>query len=302
MKTLIFHLPSLVAALVLCALAMPAAGLAATPAAAVTPFTFTGRVMDSHHAGFDTNRVCTLSAYSEEGNLLAATKSTYRAGLRDNYVLKIPVSTANADDYAMQSNALVIVATDDTRNTWQGVVPDALCGAAGTLRRVDIVLGSDTNGDGIDDALYDELLALWDDSKYWRYGEDFDPHADYDGDGVSTLAEAYAGTYPFDPEDVLRITSFNATSRPATKGTRGAAESKSFALTFQAIAGRAYSVESTTNLAEGAWTTASFTLPDSDNVEKAISISSSNASDIVPVTLYLLPTDDAARFYRVRLE
>lgn len=272
--------------------------------ATVTPYTFIGRVMDAKHAAFDTNRVCTISAYdSESRELIAETESTYLAGVRENYALKIPVATASANDHAVQDDDLAIEVTDEKGKVWQGKVPDSVCGAAGGIRRVDIVLGNDSNGDGIDDTLYNSLQAQWEDSDYWQYGKAFDPNADYDGDGISTINEAYAGTDPFNPKAALRITSFKTDAeREPTRGTRGAATSTAHSLSFEAQAGRAYSIETTTNLVNPAWAQTSFTLPDSDKAEEIISIPSTETGYAVPVTIYLLPTDDPARFYRVHLE
>lgn len=278
------------------------ASAASAPSAAVTPYTFIGRVTDNKHAGFDANRVCTLAVYDASGNLLGKTQTVHRDDTRDNYALKVPVATRAASGYAVQTDALTISATDDTGKVWQGVVPDALCGEAGGLRRVDIVLGEDGNGDNIDDSLYDELRAQWEASDYWEYGATFDPNADYDGDGVSTIAEAYAGTNPFDPDDNLRITAFalDDPSLPATRGSSSATRHSS--LSFTATPGRAYTVQTTTNLTSGTWEPTSFALPDSATTQNAISVPTSKTGVVVPITVYLLPTDDATRFFRIHLE
>ena len=286
------HLSATAATLLLSFIAATTAYADNPISATVTPFTFVGRVMDAKHAAFDTNRVCTISAYdSESRELIAETESTYLPGVRENYALKIPVATASANDHAVQDDDLAIE------------VPDSVCGAAGGIRRVDIVLGNDSNGDGIDDTLFNSLKTQWEDSDYWQYGKAFDPNADYDGDGISTINEAYAGTDPFNPKAALRITSFKTDAeKEPTRGTRGAASSTAHSLSFEAQAGRAYSIETTTNLVNPAWAQTSFTLPDSDKAEEIISIPSTETGYAVPVTIYLLPTDDPARFYRVHLE
>ena len=46
--------------------------------AAVNPFTYLGRVMDSSHAAFDADRVATLSAYDAGGTLLAKSETFFR--------------------------------------------------------------------------------------------------------------------------------------------------------------------------------------------------------------------------------
>ena len=175
------------------------------------PYTFIGRVMDARHDAFGSNRVAKIEAANANGNLLAETKTFFRADSRRNYALQIPMATSQVDGYAVQNAAIDVEVTDDLGKVWSGVVVDAAVGVPGGVREVDIILGEDQNGDGIDDSLYAQLEAQWEDSDYWRPGETFDPHKDYDGDGISTIAEALAGTNPYDPQDVLRITAFAPT-------------------------------------------------------------------------------------------
>jgi len=67
------------------------------------------------------------------------------------------------------------------------------------------------------------------------------PLADDDGDGQTNTSEIFAGTDPADPHSVLRVTGM----APDLGGT--------FALTFSAVAGKAYLIESSETLS-GAWT------------------------------------------------
>ena len=284
---------SLVTSLLLCS--APFAVHAATPAA-VSPYTFIGRVMDASHKAFDGNRTAKVAAYGEDGVLLKDTTTFYREGSRRNYSLVVPMATAAADGYAVQSNALEIAVTDDVGKVWRGVVVDATAGAAGAVREVDIVLGEDANGDGIDDSLYAQLEAEWEWSEYWRAGETFDPHRDYDGDGVSTIAEALSGTNPFDPEDVLRITAF---SHSAAGGTRSAAPAVT--LSFDAVDGRTYSVEEATDLKAKDWKRKPFSLSAGGEPVNYISRPSDN-KPAVSCTVYLLPSNPTNGFYRVKSE
>ena len=135
--------------------------LGADPAAAVTPYTFLGRVMDARHVAFDSNRVARVEAYGGTGSLLASTKTFFREDSRRNYVLDIPMATSGADGYANQDDAIEVAVVDDVGKTWSGVVAGATAGAPGAVREVDIVLGEDANGDGIDDSLYAELKRKW---------------------------------------------------------------------------------------------------------------------------------------------
>ena len=81
-------------------------------------------------------------------------------------------------------------------------------------------------------------------SDIWElvYGANgIDPNADSDGDGVPNILEAIAGTDPFDPTSVPKI-SFSAVA-----GTN-------FAVTIPSALGKQYVLESATPVAGGNWT------------------------------------------------
>ena len=281
--------------------------LATEPPAAATPYTFLGRVMDSTHVAFDGDRTATIEVSDEQGNLLVRTATFTRADSRRNYVLAVPMATGAANGYVVQDAALEIEVTDDLGKVWSGVVVDAAAGVPGGVREVDIVLGEDADGDGIDDQLYKRLKAEWEWSEYWKAGETFDPTKDYDGDGVSTIAEALAGTNPYDPEDVLRITSFSHTggTRSRASGadllsTSGGSQLAATALTFDTLGGHAYTVEEATDLAAKDWKPCAFTLPGSDTPVNVLSVPFSDGP--VPRTVYLLPSNASKAFFRVRAE
>ena len=275
--------------------AAPFLAQAATPSVC-NPYTFIGRVMDAKHDAFGSNRVAKIAAANADGDLLAQTKTFSRADSRRNYALQIPMATSEVDGYAVQNAAIDVKVTDDVGKVWSGVVVDAAVGVPGGVREVDIVLGEDANGDGIDDSRYEQLEAQWEDSDYWRSGETFDPNKDYDGDGISTIAEALAGTNPYDPQDVLRITAFTYAggSRSRATGTRP------MALTFNAIGGRAYTVEEATSLTAKDWAPREFFIQDSDSPVNVLSFPS--GSGRTASTVYLLPISPTNAFFRVRAE
>jgi len=270
-----------------CLAAALAALLQAGAASVANPYTFVGRVMDSRHKAFDANRKAVINAY-DGGDLLATASTFYREGSRRNYSLVVPVSTSEADGYAVQGQRVEIRAVDDVGKIWSGVVQDATIGASGGVREVDIVLGEDKDGDGIDDSLYDELKAQWEDSVYWSWDEDFDPNKDYDGDGVSTIAEAFSGTNPFDPKDCLKIAAFTP--------PRGAGQEAS--LSFTGVAGRAYSIEEATNLADKDWKPCDIRPSEGASYVNYIVADSPRKT----FTVYLLPSSATSGFYRVRAD
>ena len=272
---------------------------AATPAA-VTPYTFLGRVMDARHIAFDTNRIAKVAASDISGKLLAETKTFFRADSRLNYVLDIPMATGAAEGFAVQNALLRVSVTDDVGKVWNGVIANASVGAPGAVREVDIVLGEDADSDGIDDTLYLQLKAQWEASDYWKRGETFDPNKDYDGDGVSTLNEALSGTDPFNALDVLTITAIAPLgSLPDGKRIETAGEAKPVALSFSAIGGHTYTVEETTDLKAKVWKMRGFQLESGEAVN-VLAIPS--ASRRAVCTVYLLPTSSTNAFFRIKAE
>ena len=194
------------------------------------------------------------------------------------------MSSTPADGCALQNDLLLITATDDLGRLWTAVIDPATVGAPGTISEVDIILSEDADGDGIDDALLQDLQSEWTASAYYDPGTPFDPHADPDGDGLSTLDEAHLGTDPFNPDDTLRIDSLDLSSTPAT-------------LTALLPAGHVYTLESTPSLTTP-WTPTDFTTASSTSPRRTLSTPST--PDRLPVTLYLLPsTNPAPTFLRL---
>lgn len=266
--------------LVSCLASLVTAAVHAAPPGAATPYMFVGRVMDASRAGFDTNRVCTLTTSDADGTPLVQTTTFFRESTRNNYALRVPVATAEADGFALKGDPLTVTAVDDKGKVWEGVIPESFCGEPGGVREVDIVLGEDADGDGLDDALLDQLLAQWEASDFWKPGAEFNPRDDHDGDGVSTLDEAFDGTDPFNGDEVFAITS-------CSSGTNGAS------VTFSTAAGRAYGLQTASDLDAADWspTTPPTTLatPASDRSSRA-------------TLLYLLPSTNRTVFFRVVAE
>ena len=124
--------------------------LAQAATSVCNPYTFVGRVMDAKHDAFGSNRVAKIEAANANGDLLVQTKTFFRADSCRNYALQIPMATSEVDGYVVTNAAIDITVTDDLGKVWRGVVVDASAGVPGGVREVDIVLGADTNGDGID--------------------------------------------------------------------------------------------------------------------------------------------------------
>src|SRR5215510_5937885 len=101
-----------------------------------------------------------------------------------------------------------------------------------------------------------------------------DPNADSDGDGVPTVLEAIAGTDPFDPTSVPKI-SFSTVA-----GTN-------FAVTIPSALGKQYVLESATTEPGGNWT----------NWTAEASLVARSGSSITLAN----PASESVKFYRISI-
>jgi hypothetical protein len=97
-----------------------------------------------------------------------------------------------------------------------------------------IAPGADTDGNGLADA-WERL--------YWGH-IGVAPGGDEDGDGASNLAEYLAGTSPFDPADVLRITAYDYMFGPGMNIVM---------LTWNSVPRRFYRIYAETDLSPDFW-------------------------------------------------
>lgn len=280
-------------------LAAPLAASAAEvgPTASLS-YAFTGRIMNAHHEAFDTNMVATIEARDANGKLLACSRTFRREGSARNYALAIPVASAAASGFTVKDDALDIEVTDSKGIVWQGVIDSPTVGKPGAVREVDIVLANDANNDGLDDNFYRQLKARWQSSIYWVDGEDFDVAKDYDGDGISTLDEALTGTNPFNPNSKFGIISYER-----KVGTEDGGDGDGYSkLVFDTLAGHAYELEETDDLAAGSWSKTSFVVEDDGGDEVGVISEPTVPAASRRRTIYLAPKDGnpSCRFYRVK--
>jgi len=133
------------------------------------------------------------------------------------------------------------------------------------------ILGTDADGDGLDDDVERTIIDAEPDDGF-RTLLDVEPDDDFDGDGLSNLAEEIAGTSAADASSVLAI------------AAAGESPGGGFELRWHSVAGRTYAVPSSTNL------TAGFTL-----LEGGI------AAD-PPMNIYPTTVSEAATFFIIVIE
>ena len=270
--------------LVLSLAAFSLSAFAAGPAVC-NPYTFIGRITDASHLAFDANRVATLSVAAADGTLLARSKTFFREDSRNNYFLSVPVSSSPAANCALQGDTVSVSVVDTMGKTWSGVINPATIGAPGTVSEVDIVLAEDGDGDGIDDALFAELEAGWEDSPAYDPSTAYHPAScDSDGDGVSDLDEALSGTNPFSGDDLLAISAFD----PALQ-----------TVSFKPVGGHSYVIEQSSDMLD--WSSTGFSTDDADTSPTRSVLPVPASADSTPRTLYLFPTSSPA-FFRISVQ
>ncbi len=282
---------NLLAAIVL-ALLPSAARSAATPSIALMPYTYVGRVVDSTYAAFDGDNAVQLRLKDLSGKLLAKCTTYSSSTSPYNYRLDVPMSSAPASGCATNGQLVVVEVIDSMGSTWTGLIPPSKSriGRAGGLCRCNIVVAEDDNGNGVADDYEDYMY--W---KMWENGIDgeFDPDADYDGDGQSNFAEYVAGTDPFDAADKLGFTML--ARDPAD-------DEEVFRLTFLASAGRVYRVRESATLGKGAeWQEGSFKVD--PNVDATVKRLATGSNEEGYRTIYIMRKKGATSgFYRLDVE
>jgi len=225
---------------------------AATQPIELMPFTFAGRIVDYAHVAFGTDTYVEVRVKAKDGTLLAKTTTATYGNTAYNYAVSVPLASQSIAGHVKYGDAVVFEFVDPDGRIYSGIVTagDAMIGKPGGYRKVNVILATDSNGDGVPDE-YLETIEY----EMWRRGiTTYDPDADYDGDGQSNKAEYIAGSNPFDKTDMFSV--------------REMAEKDGFndyyAFKVLVSQGRTYTVSTTGKLDKDVteWTTGSFSVAD----------------------------------------
>lgn len=263
---------------------------AAIQPVALPPFTFVGRITDYAHIAYDAEASVEVRAKTSDGTLLAKTTTATGGNSSFNYRLDIPLASRELDGHLKTGESVVFEFVDPGGKIYSGLVSgaDSTLGAPGDYRRVDVILATDANHDGVADEYVEALAYLM-----WVNGiAEYDPKADSDGDGVSNFDEYIAGTNPFDPTD-----RFSVREMAIDKGADGYV-----AFRFLVNQGRVYSVVTSERLEapEVEWVEAPFSV--SDPAEALQMRLSTGAAETGYRTVFLKKGEDPSRFWKMKVE
>lgn len=221
---------------------------AAPASISLVPFTFAGRIVDYAHIGYDAESAVEVRVRNAAGELLAKTKTRTSGITSYNYVLPLPVANQPTAGFATVGERVTFEFIDPYGTVYAGLVAaaDAVVGNPGAVKRLDVILATDSDHDGVADEYLDSI-EYW----MWKSGIEgpYDAQADYDNDGHSNYEEYLAGTNPCDATDTfsIRQMTFEAGIENFVK------------LRVPVTQGRSYSVVDSPTLENPRWTQTTFT-------------------------------------------
>lgn len=274
-----------------------AAVLAAAGAAAAANFPtgthlIKGTLKDWQNKVLTSSAAVTVQAVSTNGTVLAST--TVADPLADgyNFLLQIPLSSTATDFTAAVGDRLNCVVVQESGLS---LAVDPLdVGEANTVSTVSLAFVHMQSFTSTNDptqtvsvpAEYVDTIAPW--MEAYGFEGEYDPFADYDGDGASNYFEYRAGTNPFDATDKLAITAYDAPDHAPHP------------LRFEYVGGHVYGVATTLSLTNPQWAAQPVKESETEKAEHEQVMPSADEDDVGVATIYVVPAEGAtSQFFRV---
>ena len=231
-----------------------------------------------------------IRAVNSNGVVIAESKVRDATPGGMNFALRIPLSTAATDSTCAVGDRLECVLVEPSGLM---VGSDALTvGGARevqsvTLRLVDVKQYVSTDGTQTNEVAqaYVDAIQAWMADEAQFGGKEYDPFADYDGDGRSNYAEYLAGTNPFDASDRLEVRSI------------AVAEGKA-ALSFEYVGGHVYGVRAAKDLSNPEWL-AQKVRTSEEGAELEQVVPSADPDGAGEATIWMTPAADATQGFYV---
>ena len=233
----------------------------------------------------------TIQAVATNGSVIASTKVADPTADGYNFLLQIPLSTTATDSTAAVGDTLnCVLVQDSSLSVAVEPIPVGEANAVSSMRLalVDMKSYTSTNDAATTvsvPAEYVDTIAAWMEAK--EIEGEYDPFADYDGDGATNYAEYRAGTNPFDDTDKLAITAYAAPKEAP------------HAISFEYVGGHIYGVATTLSLTNPAWAVQKVKKTETD-AEREQVMPSADEEDVGETTIYVVPAEGAtSQFFKL---
>ena len=249
-----------------------------------------GTLKDWQNNVLTSSAAVTIQAVATNGTVLASTPVDNPSADGYNFVLQIPLSTTATDSTAAVGDQLNCVLIQETGLALAASpITVGNANAVSSLVLEFVNMQSYTNSAGatvnVPAEYVDTIAAMLEDEGI--EGEDYDPFADYDHDGVSNYNEYRAGTDPFNPDDKLEVKAYTAS------------QSAPHAISFEYVGGHIYGVETTLSLTNPQWALQKVKKTETDSEHEQI-MPSDDEEDVGLATIYVVPAEGAtSQFFKL---
>ena len=251
-----------------------------------------GTLRDWKNKVLTSSDAVTIQAVATNGTVLASTKVADPTADGYNFLLQVPLSSKATSSTAAVGDTLNCVLIQGAGLSLAAspiTVGEANSVSSVCLEFINMKSYTNDATTVSVPAEYVDTIAPWMEAyaEEYKIEGEYDPFADYDGDGVSNYDEYRAGTNPFDPDDKLSIAVY-ATPK-----------STLHALSFEYVGGHVYGVATTRSLTNPKWTTQPVKLSETD-AEHAQVVPSSDEEDVDMATIYIVPVEGAtSQFFKL---